>query len=223
MTGLKICGLQPGDDVAFAGHPVVTHAGIVFAPKSRRYVDPEAATALSRQLADRVAVMGVFVDASLAEVLQVAKTALLTGVQLHGQETPETCEALRRHGYIVWKALSVPADDAKFAAFRDRISQFSGVVDALLLDAPAPKDASDGVTGGFGRSFAWSTLSELLPHDRDKLPQIWIAGGLNPTNVAQLLTVFPAAGVDVSSGVEVDGRKSTVKIQAMIEAVNRYA
>lgn len=218
MTALKICGLQPGDDLRFAEHPAVTHVGIVFAPNSRRYVQPKRAAAMVHNIDGDAQVMGVFVDTPPDEVLRIAEGVGLHGVQLHGREDSETCRRLREAGYQVWKALSVPAERTGWVAFQETLRQYQDCVDALLLDAPPPGRADTGVTGGFGVRFDWTALSTVIPAQHE-LPPVWIAGGLTPDNVGQLLSTFRPVGVDVSSGVEVNGRKSPEKIQAMIKAV----
>ncbi|MDQ0188547.1 phosphoribosylanthranilate isomerase [Alicyclobacillus cycloheptanicus] len=223
MTQLKICGLKPGDDLTFASHPVVTHTGIVFAPNSRRYVDPDRAADLARALAASSTVMGVFVDTPMDQVLDIARYVGLGGIQLHGKEGPEDCARAKAAGYEVWKALPAPRNAGHTAPFRQVLSSYTGVVDALLIDAPPPVNAAAGVTGGYGQPFDWTHLPALLAQPTEPLPPIWIAGGIRPDNVRRLFAHLHPAGVDVSSGVETEGRKSPEKILAMIEAVSPYA
>ncbi|WDL97206.1 phosphoribosylanthranilate isomerase [Alicyclobacillus sp. ALC3] len=223
MTGLKICGLQPGDDLSFAVNPVVTHTGMVFASRSRRYVAPAEARALSKRLRTHTTVMGVFVNASLDELLSVSATAGLDGVQLHGSESSELCQKLREKGLVVWKALSVPRDNHDIPEFAHKVLAYQGVVDAVLLDAPPPKDADSQVTGGHGVAFDWRDLEVLTRELTTPWPPIWVAGGVTPDNVGLLFDTFSPAGIDVSSGVEVSGRKSAQRIYALMEAVSHYA
>ncbi len=223
MTGLKICGLQPGDDLSFTVNPVVTHTGIVFASLSRRYVSPADARALSDQLRTHTTVMGVFVNASLDDLLSVSATAGLDGVQLHGNEPVELCQTLREEGLVVWKALSVPRDNQGIPEFAQKARAYQGVVDALLLDAPPPKGADSQVTGGHGVAFDWRDLEVLTRELTNPRPPIWVAGGVTPENVGLLFDTFSPDGVDVSSGVEVSGRKSAQRIYALMEAVSHYA
>lgn len=223
MSGLKICGLQPGDDLSFATSTVVTHTGIVFAPRSRRYVAPGDAAQLSAQLRPHATVLGVFVDSTVEDVQAIVRIAGLSGVQLHGQETPEFCRSLRAEGVTVWKALSVPRNPNLSAVFAQTLEAFYGAVDAILLDAPPPPNADAQVTGGHGHAFAWRDLPGLSALLRQPAPPVWVAGGITPENVSILLDTYSAAGVDVSSGVETEGRKSSDKIHAMMEAVSRHA
>ncbi|MBX5437068.1 MAG: phosphoribosylanthranilate isomerase [Alicyclobacillaceae bacterium] len=223
-VGLKICGLRPGDDTGFTAHPVVRYVGVVLVPASRRFVPPAAARAITGALADGCRAIGVSVDADEAWLVDALEAAGLHGVQLHGAESPALCERLKARGYIVWRALPVAEDRAGVPSVARQLALYADVVDAILLDAAPPKGAARGVTGGHGRPFDWSLLPEIVEAagGRAKLPALWVAGGLTPANVPALFRVFRPDGVDVSSGVEENGRKSPALIQAMIEVVSGH-
>lgn len=226
MTGLKICGLQPGDDLSFTADPGVTHIGVIFVPASRRYVNPEAARVMLQSAAPRCMVMGVFVNPAEAELHAALAASGVQGVQLHGDESPDVCQRLRGDGYTVWKSLSVPAQPmrAEVDALVQEITVFAACTDAILLDSAAPPDATPGQTGGHGLTFDWSSLVLLrqrLTANGVETP-LWIAGGLRPDNVGALLAQVDVDGVDVSSGVELDGRKSLNKIQDMVKVVSGH-
>lgn len=223
MIDVKICGLRPGDDLSFAVHKAITHTGIVFAKRSRRYVTPDDARVLSDGLRDQTKVMGVFVDTQFDEMVKIAATAHLDGVQLHGNESSELCQSLRAEGLLVWKAFSVPRNRDEIASFSRKLLVYQDSVDALLLDAPPPKDANSQLTGGHGQAFDWRELALLTQELTNPRPPVWVAGGITPENVGLLLNTYAPAGIDVSSGVEVSGRKSTERIYALMEAVNQYA
>lgn len=219
MTALKVCGLRPGDDLGFTDHPRVTHVGFVFVPASRRYVAPADARLIIQHLPDRVRATGVFVDLPPDEVLDIARTCGLRTVQLHGSESPATCRQLQTAGLEVWKALPVAEETPGNVI--DAAKRYAGVIDAVLLDAAPPQDAAPTVTGGHGQSFNWTRLPHLLEALAPTAP-VWVAGGIRPENAAQLLQCVRPAGLDVSSGVEVDGRKSPDKIRALIEVMDSY-
>lgn len=228
MTQVKICGLRPGDDLSFTRHPSVTHIGVVFVPASRRYVAPAAARAITAAARD-CRVLGVFVDEPVHVVREVIQTAGLHGCQLHGNEPPEVCAALRADGWTVWKALSVPPAVASQASvLADLVSKaavYAPCVDALLFDAAPPQGAAPGVTGGHGQPWAWDVLPALvagIARRVARLPAVWVAGGLNAKTIPNLLRVFRPDGIDVSSGAEVDGRKSLPKVNEILEVVNRF-
>ncbi|HAU6484269.1 TPA: phosphoribosylanthranilate isomerase, partial [Citrobacter freundii] len=114
----------------------------------------------------------------------------LNALQLHGSESPERVAQLRaRFGKPVWKALPVAS-----ASDVARAAAYAGAADLILFDAKTPKGA---LPGGMGLAFDWS----LLAGYRGALP--WgLAGGLNPTNVAEAIARTGAPLVDTSSGVE---------------------
>jgi phosphoribosylanthranilate isomerase len=218
-TQLKICGLLPGDDLSFASHPTVTHVGFVFVEGSRRRVRPDQARALVRQLPPETRAVGVFVNQPTDQIRRTVEEVDLAVAQLHGSEPPEDCRRLRRDGIRVWKAISVPRENPDPRAIAETMGRYAADVDALLLDAAPPRGAGS-VAGGHGTAWDWTILGKVMDALGDAaLPPLWIAGGLHPGNVRDLLRCFRPAGIDVSSGVEVGGRKSPVKIREMIEAV----
>jgi phosphoribosylanthranilate isomerase len=168
--------------------------------------------------------MGVFVNADSAQILDTARRAGLAGAQLHGDEPPELCRALRRAGLEVWKSIPVGGPGCDAAQIMAAMRRYDGAVDALLLDTAPPRSAPTRVTGGFGIPFDWGILPELRSSTRHAgiAADVWIAGGLNADNVGQLLDLFQPTGVDVSSGVEQDGRKSPAKIESFLEVIRGY-
>ena len=221
MTRIKVCGLQPEDDLNFVEDERVSHIGVIFVPESKRYVAPDCAAQLVNRVRGRARVMGVFSDASLNRVRSDLRQSGAHGAQLHGDETPDMCHRLRNEGYEVWKALRVFNEETA-EELLDRISNYNGVVDGVLLDAAPPKGVPSGVTGGHGNAFNWGILSKLLLLAKNQsLAPVWVAGGLNADNVKKLLEYFMPFGVDVSSGVETNGRKDPQRISAFIEAVKQ--
>ncbi|MBW4690875.1 MAG: phosphoribosylanthranilate isomerase [Lyngbya sp. HA4199-MV5] len=196
-TGLrvKICGItQPeqGQAIAQLG---ATALGFICAPASPRYVSPAHIAAIVAALpgsatglpnVDRI---GVFVNASLEDICQTVAIGQLSGVQLHGDESPEFCDRLRQHlpAIELIKALRIRSAEALKQA-----NAYITWVDTLLLDAYDPK-----LPGGTGKTLDWSSLSQFEP------PCPWfLAGGLTPDNVLDALCQTQPHGIDLSSGVE---------------------
>ena len=222
MVQLKICGMRPGDDLSFTRHPEITHVGFIFVPESRRCVTAADAAEMGKHIDDSCKKVGVFVNELLHRVIDTARTAALDVIQLHGNESIETCETLKDMGWTVWKSLSVHREENTDGLVQT-IETYAPHVDAILLDAAPPKDAGKSVTGGHGVSFDWSKLSELNEQMKSNLVvPIWVAGGIRPDNAATLLDTYQPFGLDVSSGVEENGRKSNQLIEAMREAVRHY-
>jgi phosphoribosylanthranilate isomerase len=202
---VKICGVMTSEIAAVAAAAGADAIGLVFAP-SRRRVTIEQASAIVAELPPFVAAVGVFVDMPADEVETTARGLPLDAVQLHGDEPPEMCSLLRRQGIRVIKALRVGdrVDEDLLGRYRQ--------ASAVMLDTKV-----DGPAGGSGRAFDWEAARGLS----DRFPLI-LSGGLTPDNVGRALDIVRPYGVDVSSGVETDGRKSPEKIRQFIERVRQW-
>lgn len=249
MTQAKICGITTPEALRRAAELQVDYIGLVFAPSKRR-VEPEAAGALIAELRGLQAgasvsnaakggsaphlasakpqVVGVFVNPTMDELDRVLAVASLDVVQLHGQESPEFCRAVReRFGVQVFKASSIREDASDLDAdsggelqtnHADRAAKiaeaYTGAADALLIDTHDPLYG-----GGSGRTFNW----EIIPLYRDAAHarglKLFVAGGLTPDNAGELIRQYAPDGVDVSSGVETDGLKDLHKMTLFAERV----
>jgi phosphoribosylanthranilate isomerase len=201
VTRVKICGISDVGAARAAADAGADAVGFVFAP-SRRQVTVEQAAAIASTLPPFVARVGVFVDASRERILEAVAACGLSAVQLHGAEPPDLCAALP---VPVIKAVRVAGARSLQALARYRVSAF-------LLDAYDPHRP-----GGTGRTFDWGLAAEAARAHR-----IVLSGGLTAANVASALQRVRPYGVDVSSGVETDGRKDPDKIRAFVEAVRRW-
>ncbi len=200
---VKICGISSLETALVCQAESADAIGLVFAP-SPRQVSPLTAREISLQIGSSMARVGVFVDEDPATVVHVATFAQLSHVQLHGSESPEVCKMVRKQGFRVIKAFRVRSAEDLGA-----ITEYD--VDAALLDAYVP-----GAQGGTGIRFDLAVLNAFS----DPKP-ILIAGGLNEANVGEVITVARPWGVDVSSGVEVNGQKSPSLIRGFMRSVRR--
>ena len=183
--------------------------GFVVFPPSPRAVTPAGAAALAAATATPgPAKVGLFVDPTEDEIAAVLAALPLDVIQLHGEETPARCAAIRaRFGLPVMKALGIAS-----AADLDALADYAPVVDRFLLDAKAPPGAP--LPGGNAAPFDWTLTAGRI------IPRPWLlAGGLTPENVAQAIAASGAPGVDVSSGVErARGVKDPARIAAFVAA-----
>ena len=193
---VKICGLTREQDVQAAVDCGADALGFVFAPSPRR-LDSDRAARLTALAGDGIMRVGVFMNAARAEVAAVLDSVDLDLLQFHGQESDAFCRAF---GLPFIKAVSMQGE-LSAADFR----KFPGA-SGFLLDSHAP-----GEQGGTGATFDWS---REVPTDRP----IWLAGGLQPDNVAAAIRACHPHAVDVSSGVEsAPGIKDAALIRRFID------
>ena len=203
---VKICGLTRPDEALACARLGADAVGCVFYPPSPRHV--------SRDLAKRIAdalrptgcgVVGVFVDAPLADIVPTVTACGLTAVQLHGRESPELVRRLGRRGIRVIKGLFVNAAPA--------------FIDASTYDAWAflAECAGGPLPGGNAKRWDWAAAKPLAA----TVPLV-LAGGLTPDNVAEAVAAALPAAIDVSSGVEATpGRKDLTRVKRFLDAVAR--
>lgn len=189
MTKVKICGLSTVEAVETAVLAGADYVGFVFA-ESKRQVSLEQAHKLAKLVTGKTKIVGVFVSPSLEDLEQAIAQVPLDIVQIHGTFD----EALIQK-------ISVPVIRA--IQLSDQKTKVTSPADFLLFDAPV---------AGSGRTFDWDLLKN------QKIQQdFFIAGGLTVDNVRQARETFQPYALDVSSGVETDGRKDIEKIKAFIE------
>jgi phosphoribosylanthranilate isomerase len=211
MAGAKICGLKSEAAVAAALAGGASHLGFVFFAPSPRHLDPETAGRLAPQARGRAKLVAVTVDPGddLLDHIMAGLNPEL--IQLHGSESPaRAAEIARRTGAGVVKALPVSeAGDLEAAA------AYEPIVEHLMFDARPPKGSA--LPGGVGAAFDWS----LMAGRRYARPW-FLAGGLDPWNVAEAIAASGAPLVDVSSGVERGpGLKDPALITSFLDAVRR--
>ncbi|HEY5541506.1 MAG TPA: phosphoribosylanthranilate isomerase [Coriobacteriia bacterium] len=200
-TRIKICGITNGRDAALAVAAGADAIGVIFARSARQVTVAQAAAALA-EVPPPVARIGVFVDPTAEEVAAAVDGCGLTAVQLSGYESPELCDSLV---VLVVKAIHIGTDFDSEGA-----EPYRGHVAALLLDTLVA-----GKAGGTSQAFDWHTPG-VLPGWAPS----FVAGGLDPDNVAACIAALRPFAVDVSSGVEASpGIKDPDKITAFCAAV----
>jgi phosphoribosylanthranilate isomerase len=205
MPLVKICGLTRPDQARETMALGADFIGINFWPQSRRFVRPSDAGWLT-DLPETASRVGVFVNPSQDEVEEIAGADLVSIFQLHGDESPAFCTALEELGFKVIKAFQV-RDETSLA----RIADY-GVTD-ILLDAYHPQ-----ARGGIGETFPWRLATRFKERYPDR--RLWLAGGLNPDNVAEAIREVHPFAVDVANGVENGrpGMKNLIMVEEFIKA-----
>ena len=202
-TRIKICGIREPAHARLAADEGADAIGLVFWPQSPRYIEAKRAAEVAAAVPPYVSVVGLFVDATQAQVRATLNAVPLDLLQFQGEEPPEFCE---RFGRPFMRAVRMgPGVDLLEYGHRFRRAK------ALLLDAHVP-----GKPGGTGQTFDWAGIPREFP-----LPLV-LSGGLDPQNVGRAVREVKPWAVDVSSGVEsARGVKDPAKIVEFIRSVRR--
>ena len=197
-TKIKLCGMMRPEDIESANLLRPDLVGFVFAKKSRRYVTEEAAAEMRALLSRDILAAGVFVNEDADRVAELLGKGVIDVAQLHGDEDEAYIDSLRKK-----------TDAPIIKAFRIREHE-----DIARIRVPKGVRALLDAGSGDGMAFVWEWLREV---DLD----YYLAGGLTPENVGEAVRNYHPYGVDVSSGIETDGRKDKNKMAAFAEAVRK--
>ncbi|MCH7320492.1 phosphoribosylanthranilate isomerase [Solibacillus sp. MA9] len=197
MTKVKICGLKEVEHIKAAVEAGADFIGLMFAPSKRR-ITVKQAVELTAHIPSNVKKVGVFVNEDSETIKQIAAQVGLDFIQYHGDESAEQIVAI---GLPAIKAFSIRTKEDV-----TRAATYS--IDYYLFDAPGTD-----FRGGSGKSFDWTLLDDVnIPLDK-----VILAGGLTEENVGIATMLVEPFAVDVSSGVEIDGRKDSKKIKSFVE------
>lgn len=186
-TKVKICGITTLDDALTAAQLGTDFIGLNFASASKRRIDISQAAAIQAALPASVKTVGIFVEQSATEILEIIQQVGLHAIQLHAKQTTETVAALA--GYpIIWAVGLAP--DAP-----PPVLELPSAASYLLYDAKVA-----GKSGGTGVRLSDTVLTAL--DQRGLLATGFLAGGLTPENVGALVQRYHPFGVDVAGGVE---------------------
>jgi len=196
----KICGIKDLFTAKIAEEAGADFIGFVFYKKSHRYIPPEKAVVISKQITTARTV-GVFVNEDLQAVNEIAATVGLDYVQLHGQEPADyarqvVCPVIKAYNYdehfSIAEANAYPSE-------------------MILLDAGTP-----ALPGGTGQCFDWKKAARDISQLHKS---VLVAGGINRENVKQVNKLLRPYAVDVSSSLEDNNEKSIEKIQAFLRRI----
>ena len=198
MTKIKLCGLSRMEDIETVNAIKPDFIGFVFAERSKRRVSPLKATELKSKLDPDIKAVGVFLNDGLDMVAAMLNLGIVDLVQLHGAEDEDYLQKLRKiTDKPIIKAFIIRSpEDVERAE--------SSTADYILLDGGK----------GEGKSFDWSLLKDI------KRPY-FLAGGLNPDNASEAVKTLKPFAVDVSTGIETDGKKDSEKMTAFAAAVRK--
>ncbi|NMA58502.1 MAG: phosphoribosylanthranilate isomerase [Clostridium cochlearium] len=197
---VKICGIKRKEDIEYVNILKPDFVGFVFA-KSKRQIDIYKAKKLISLLNQNIKTVGIFVNKPVSDLIQMVNYLKLNVVQLHGEEDEEyikNIKSLLNKKYVeIWKSICISHE-------KDVEKINICTADKVLLDHGR---------GGTGISFPWNILK-----NKNIVKPIILAGGLNSENVKNAIEIVKPYGVDVSSGVEINGIKNFNKINEFIKA-----
>lgn len=201
----KLCGLTTMDALKAAVSNHVSIGGLIFAPKSPRFVSDEKAVSFVKEFKGQIRFAGVFVDATVEEMVNKVKTVSLDYLQLHGNESIDTIKTLKS---LLPDTGIIKAFNIKELSDFVKVDKYLPFVDLIILDSSNP---------GSGTSFDWN----LIPDSLDK-SKCLLSGGIGPDNVEKALN-YGFAGLDLNSKLEKSkGIKDVELINKTFKLINNY-
>ena len=177
--------------------------GFIFYEHSPRYISLEKVEEFIIELPPFIHTYGVFVNAEYDYIQEISERCKLSGIQLHGNESPEFCT---KFSLPTIKAIPVKSQEDI-----EVIPQYKGCVNGILLDTKV-----ENVHGGTGKTFDWGLAIKAREYD---VPLI-LSGGINVQNVAKAIRMVNPYAIDICSGVEKEpGIKDYNKMQDLIKEI----
>ena len=204
---IKICGIKNTDTLLCCENNKIKFFGMIFYPKSPRNISFKNASILQKTSKSlNINGVGVFVNKNINELEEIIENLKLRFVQLHGSEDEEYIKTIKKIGVKIIKSISVSDKNDL-----DKIDKYKSV-DYFLFDY---KPLKNELPGGNSKSFDWNILKNL---NTDK--PWFLSGGINTSNIKQILKEVNPLGIDLSSGVEKElGIKDNHIINNFIEKI----
>ena len=199
MVKIKICGLKRLEDIGIVNKYKPDYIGFVFAD-SKRKVSHKLASELKSNLDSEIISVGVFVDASQEEILELYDNGIIDMVQLHGHEDENYIASLKEKTNSKLQVINA----IEMSEGIDLNEYANTQADYLLLDSGK----------GSGKTFDWHLIR------KDLKKEFFLAGGLDISNICQAIREFEPYAVDLSSSLETDGFKDENKIKEIMEVIN---
>lgn len=206
IVKVKICGVRSIKAAKAAIETGADFLGFNFVPTSKRFIKPLLAAEIINQIRGKVYIVGVFQNETLELVNTITRQLGLDFVQLHGQETINYCQQIRRK---IIKAFSLAAETS-INKLEGTISRYS---DSLY---PGSLYLIDRKIQGSGKMVDLKKAVNLATRY-----QIFFAGGLNPDNVADVISRVHPFAVDVAGGVETNDYQDLGKIKLFVKNAKR--
>lgn len=203
---IKVCGMREEANIQALSQMQPDLMGFIFYPPSKRFVGLDFNQQMLKEIDHQVIKTGVFVNAHLNEVIEFSKLYGFKAVQLHGEESPEFCEEIKKEGFLILKAFGVN-EDFNF----EQLKPYKPFVDYFLFDTKVD------FYGGSGKTFDWRVLEN---YHLDK--PFFLSGGLSLENLEEVKSIKSPQfyGVDLNSKFEIEpGLKNIKKLKAAFKLI----
>ena len=207
MVKVKLCGITNADDAALCVAEGADALGFIFVEKSPRAVTPEIAAQIVKLMPPSVMSVGVFADASLAEIERIVALVGLDAVQLHGKEAPAYCALLKSRVKVI--KVFFPKDESILADMR----RYAAAVDMMLIDTPFErKNSADESVH----------TADLVSRIMSEFRWCIYSGGVTLENIDDVLKTLPYM-IDIARGSEIaPGKKDPAKVKQLIAKIKGH-
>tara|TARA_B100001996_G_scaffold146303_2_gene111469 strand:- start:753 stop:1394 length:642 start_codon:yes stop_codon:yes gene_type:complete len=207
-TKIKICGIRDTNIIEKISKLEIDFLGLNFIENSKRYIQKDTALEISKLLHltnNKINLVGLFQDHEINHVNKITELINLDFVQLCGKESVEYINSINTK---VLKVIHIKPSH-NIQEVEAKINKYLSKCEYVILDTFSKKSS-----GGTGEVFNWEKYSSLFSK------KVFVAGGLNHNNISKIVNLHNPWGVDVSSGVETDGKKDIDKIKKFINNCN---
>ena len=203
-TSIKLCGFKYIEDIIFATSLNINYLGMIFVKNVQRTINLDTAVQGAKICKDRgIKSVGVFLNQDLSEIEKILSKVDLDMLQLHGTENIDDYRVFNKD---IIKTLHISEE----LPLKVKDLDFDNVT--YLLDT-----SSNHLQGGTGKCFDWSILRDI------PVEKLFVAGGLKPDNILDLLSSYEPKCVDVSSGIEKEsGHKDHNLMSEFVHKVRAY-
>ncbi|MCM2674342.1 phosphoribosylanthranilate isomerase [Alkalicoccobacillus plakortidis] len=209
---LKYCGNKSSEDLAVTTSSKADYLGFVFVPGTKRYVEPKKVnTWLEKNRINPKKLVALFVNESPHMIEEICTLLPIDVIQCHGTESPTFVTNIKQKtGKEVWKVIHHHPEAIS------QMQTFNGIADGYIVDTKVA-----GSLGGTGQTFDWEQIPGYIKEGKRQSVPVFIAGGVDATNIARLASYSPD-GIDLSSGIEVNGHKSPESIRELEKELLRH-
>ncbi|WP_227936196.1 phosphoribosylanthranilate isomerase [Alkalihalobacillus deserti] len=207
---LKLCGNHSADDTVLALMSTTDYVGFVFAESKRQVTREQLKMWLINQEKKEKNFVALFVNETPEFIKAAIADLPIDIIQCHGNETVKQIAEIKKVTSLpVWKAIHHNNEALQ------EMKTYQGLVDGYIVDCKVGNQ-----WGGTGVSFDWAYIPAYLNEGRKQEVPVFIAGGIRPDNIDRVLSYQPD-GIDVSSGIEENGKKCNKLIRQLEERMNR--